>query len=142
VGPLFTRILTNINAVLYVLRNGEEFGYEDYTGQIVFQGGYNPYGNVYGTGEILYDSNLLVKTLNEKEQSLVESYSGCFANPLPLFNPGGEKEVHRLQHWTNMDNFTEFDGKANGPDVHPTRAGYGRLAKIMVESCVSEGPPA
>ena len=71
VTELFTHILTNIGASLYVIRNGSEFGGVNYEGQIVVQGGYDPYGNVYGTGELLEESNALESLLNEREAALV-----------------------------------------------------------------------
>ena len=30
-----------------------------------------------------------------------------------------------------MANFSEYEGKKNGPDIHPTPEGYMKLAKIM-----------
>jgi hypothetical protein len=76
----------------------------------------------------------------------VNFYGGaetCIANPLPRFNPISEKsgikflekEEFRLQTWTNMANTTEFEGKKNGPDIHPTPTGYKQLAAIMRKAC-------
>jgi hypothetical protein len=133
---LFTHILTNIGASLYVLRNGSEFGSINYTGKLVVQGGYDPYGEVFkGQGEILGGSNLLASILNYEEKPVVEKFGGCYANPQPTFNPGGPAESKRLQRWTNMANTTEYAGKKNGPDIHPTPAGYSTLAKIMITDC-------
>jgi len=137
VESLFKHILTNVYAILYAVRNGSSFGGINYTGKIVVQGGYDPYGNVYGTGEVLAGSTTLAAILNKKEAELVEKeeFGACYANPEPKFNPGGKKETARLQKWTNMANFTEFEGKKNGPDIHPTPTGYHQLALIMIEKC-------
>ena len=34
-----------------------------------------------------------------------------------------------------MANTTEYEGKKNGPDIHPTPAGYKELAVIMRKDC-------
>jgi hypothetical protein len=151
VPGLFKHILTNIAKSLYVLRNAHLFNGvpgTDYTGKIVVLGGYDPYGNVFGTGELLKGSNALAQILNVKEAKLVSDtgteaaeeghppFGACYANPQPKFNPLQVKaESERLQKWTNMANFTEFAGKANGPDIHPTLAGYKTLASIMIAGC-------
>jgi hypothetical protein len=145
---LFTGILKNIGGIMYVLRNATAFGYPvSYTGKIVVQGGYDPYGNVFGTGELLSGSNALASILNFKEAKLVTDtgteaeeeghppFGACYANPQPEFNTGKKSEPLRLQKWTNMANFTEFEGKKNGPDIHPTPLGYKQLAKIMKTDC-------
>jgi len=78
---------------------------------------------------------------------VVLTYGGaetCIADPLPRFNPISvkpgtinvlEKEEFRLQTWTNMANTTEFEGKKNGPDIHPTPTGYIELAKNIKKEC-------
>ena len=148
VFELFEHILTNIGASLYVIRNGKEFGGVNYEGKIVVQGGYDPYGNVYGTGELLENSNALVSLLNEHEAALVTATDkvngkgepefgaeACYANPQRRFNPETKKEPEKLSTLTNMANFTEYEGKKNGPDIHPTPAGYQKLAMIMKNDC-------
>jgi hypothetical protein len=56
VEELFGHILKNIGTTLFVLRNAEKFDGvpgTNYTGKIVFQGGYDPFGRVYKTaGEV------------------------------------------------------------------------------------------
>ncbi len=97
------------------------------------QGGYDPYGNVYGTGELLEGSNALASLLNEHEAALVTAKDkvngkgepefgaeACYANPQPRFDPENKLEPKRLSTWTNMANFSEYEGKKNGPDIHPT----------------------
>jgi hypothetical protein len=34
-----------------------------------------------------------------------------------------------------MANFSEFEGKKNGPDIHPTPLGYQELANVMQANC-------
>jgi hypothetical protein len=34
-----------------------------------------------------------------------------------------------------MANFTESNGKKNGPDIHPTPVGYEKLAALMGKEC-------
>ncbi len=133
---LIKHILTNLGASLFAIREGSKFGGINYTGKIVVQGGYDPYGNVFGKGELLPGSVTLAALINKHEGELVTGeFGACFANPLPTFNPGGKKETARLQKWTNMANFTEFEGKKNGPDIHPTPTGYHELALIMKTAC-------
>jgi hypothetical protein len=137
VTPLFKHILTNIGASLYAIRNGEEFGGVNYTGKIVVLTGYDPYGAVFTPGvELLNNSNNLVAALNSEEGALVSSkFGACAANPQPIFNPRNKREPETLQKFTNMANFTEFEGKKNGPDIHPTQIGYAKLAAIMKKAC-------
>jgi hypothetical protein len=90
VEALFGHILHNIGSILFTLRNGSLFGSVNYTGKIIFQGGYDPYGRVYKTaeevtaaqaigpqfkeahlGELLTGSIGLAALLNFHEQKLV-----------------------------------------------------------------------
>jgi hypothetical protein len=161
VNALFAHIVGNLDRILYVLRNGATFGGVNYTGKIILLGGYDPYGVVFklgefgfGTGkELINNSNALTATLNGIEKKNVtdsgdeaakeghEPFEVCFANPQARFNPQNKYEPARLQKLTNMANFTEFGGKkygepgANGPDIHPTLAGYKALTSIMVVAC-------
>lgn len=132
---LFEHILKNVGGILFVLREGSKFGGINYAGKIVVQGGYDPYGNVFGEGELLPGSNALASILNAEEVKVAEKFGACYANPQPYFNPGNKKEPERLQSLTNMANFTEFEGKKNGPDIHPTPAGYAKLAALMKKLC-------
>lgn len=167
-SEIFKHILENIGKIMFAIRKGTVFGGVNYEGKVVFQGGYDPYGNVFGTGELLEGSNTLASILNFKENKLLmdegveaaeeghEAFHVCFANPQPRFDPGTKSEPTRLQAWTNMANFTEFEyepGKflkygekvtiapgdtrsADGPDIHPTPAGYHTLAdSVMKPDC-------
>jgi hypothetical protein len=137
---LFEQIATNQSAALFAIRNAELFDGvpgSNYGGPIIMQGGYDPYGAVFTANvELLPGSNVLAAKLNGVEATNVApTFGACFANPQPYFNPSGAKEPMRLKALTNMGNFTTFEGKANGPDIHPTKAGYARLKTIMVEAC-------
>jgi lysophospholipase L1-like esterase len=143
---LFEQIVTNIKGIIVGLRDGSAFGGVNYTGKIIFQGGYNPFGNVYGKGEIEEGSNALAEQLNLLVQGSITKTmklqgfrvkGACFVNPHPKWNPGGTTEPELLSKWTNMANFTEFEGKKNGPDIHPTPEGYAQLAKEMKEACAA-----
>jgi hypothetical protein len=147
VESLFKHILKNEGSIMFALRHGSLFGGVDYSGKVVFQGGYDPYGNVFGTGELLVGSNALASLLNFHENKLMtdegveaaeeghEAFKACFAAVQPTFNPGNKKEPTRLQAWTNMANTSESNGKKNGPDIHPTPVGYHELALLMIKGC-------
>jgi hypothetical protein len=138
VPPLFKHILTNIAGALYVIRNGASFGGVNYKDKIVVLGVYNAYGAVFVPGkELLPGSNAIATALNSEEAKLVTKpeYGACYANALPTFNPQNNEEPTRLQKFTNMANFTEFEGKKNGPDIHATPLGYQELANIMLAQC-------
>jgi hypothetical protein len=136
VKPLFEHILKNIGASLFAIREGEKFGGINYTGKIVLVGGYDPYGAVFTPGQELLEGSVeLTALLTQEEKKVGEKFGACTANPQPLFNPGNKREPERLQKWTNMANFTEYEGKKNGPDIHPTKEGYNRMATVMVQQC-------
>jgi len=130
---LFTHIVTNNLKIMGTLRGA------GYTGKIIAVGGYDPYGNVFGTGELLASSLLLAETLNSEEEVYFAKapYDACFANPAPKFNPKTHKEPQRLQEWTNMANTNVSNGQKDGPDIHPTPAGYEELTKIIKSDCGS-----
>jgi hypothetical protein len=109
VEELFGHILKNIGRTLFVLRNAEKFTGipgTNYTGQIIFQGGYDPFGRVYKTeaevtaakavgpqfaraklGELDRGTVGLAAVLNGHENELVTfgppenpgEFHGCFA---------------------------------------------------------------
>ncbi len=156
VKELIEHIVKNTSAIVYALRNGSEFGGVNYTGAINFQGGYDPFGNVFANGEpqikngkpqeeLLPGSVPLAGLINSEVKKAVETYgAACYADPLPTFNPISVKpgtaktlalEEYRLQQYTNMANTTKFEGKANGPDIHPTPLGYKVLASNIKKAC-------
>jgi hypothetical protein len=145
---LFEHILHNIGSIVFALRHGELFGSVNYTGKIVFPGAYDPYGNVFGTGELLTGSFSLASILDFHEKKLLtdegteaaeeghEPFKACFTEVLHTFNPGNATEPTKLQTWTNMANFTEFEGKKNGPDIHATPVGYHEIGgALMIKQC-------
>jgi hypothetical protein len=135
---LFKHILTNIAGSLFVIRNGASFGGANYTEKIVVLGAYNPFGAVFTAGkELLSGSNAIASALNGEEAKLVAKpeFAACYADSLPTFNPLNSEEPSQLQKLTNMANFTEFEGKKNGPDIHPTPLGYQELANVMQANC-------
>ncbi len=142
VPALIGTIIKNTEAAAFALRHGSEFGGVDYEGPIKFLASYDPYGSVFVAGEELLPGSVPLAALVNLEEanhfSAPEAEGGfnaCVTNPLPRFNPTGKREPERLQAWTNMANFTEFEGKKNGPDIHPTPAGYEQLAKLLAKSC-------
>jgi lysophospholipase L1-like esterase len=132
------QIITNVSGIITALRNpavdGSEFG----SGKIIFEGTYDSYGNDYGTGELLPGSNTLVAALNgaEKGEFARRPLKACYVDAHSLFNTGTEpSETEHMEEWTNMANFTTFEGKANGPDIHATPLGYKVMAKQISETC-------
>ena len=149
-GPLFTHVLTNVAGILSVIRHGSAFGGVNYTGKIVFDGFYDPFGSVFEVGkELQTGSNLLDLLLNAKARRTVALFGVCYADPQrspanhalafnPLTNGEAAAEPERLQKWTNMANttFAVNGNKAkNGPDIHPTPEGYAVLAKNIEAEC-------
>jgi hypothetical protein len=198
---LFKQILSNISGIMVALRDGASLGLDNgkavnYTGRIIFQGGYNPYGKLFhyayegvqfveehggmtgpykvivgrctvrGTSQAEEEQRIengctasevqpgftsLVKTLNGYEYETVHGgFGACMSFPANKFNPGTQVgEPERLKEWTNMTNGTQTkvgsELKWNGPDIHPTPAGYLELAKEMQKEasskCHKEGLP-
>lgn len=183
VPGLFKQILSNISGIMVALRDGGSLGLDggkavNYTGRIIFQSGYNPFGKLFHfayegvqfvnehggpfgpfgkingrcqvrgntqqqeeekiaggctASEVESGFTALVKTLNEDEYAVVHGgYGACQTFPNKTFNPGTQTgEPERLGEWTNMLNATMTNGKYNGPDIHPTPAGYVQLGKEM-----------
>jgi len=48
VPELFGHIITNIGRIMTAIREGEKFGGVNYAGPVIFQAGYDPYGNLCG----------------------------------------------------------------------------------------------
>jgi hypothetical protein len=200
---LFAQINSNLSGIVLALRDAHTLGLNggkdvDYTGRIIFQGGYNPFGklferafegvqfveehgglagpfgtqpgstNIVGRCEqrqlteaaevkkieegcfaslVHPGFTSLVETLNGFENQTVHGgYGACMTFPVKTWNPGSEKvEPEHLKAWTNMANGSQTNGKYNGPDIHPTSAGYTQLAKEMKTAtfgkCHKEGLP-
>jgi lysophospholipase L1-like esterase len=166
VPSLFTHIITNIGRIDTAIREGEKFGGVNYAGPIIFQAGYDPYGNICGPVinkagldttagplpvpeeacrgafkmkegqvELLEGSNNLAALLTAEEEKNLKPFAMCFANPQTTFDPRNRYEPLRIQTYTNMVNFSESNGKKNGPDIHPTETGYKKLATVMEKAC-------
>jgi lysophospholipase L1-like esterase len=136
-GGLFHHILSNIGGTIKVLREG------GYTGEILMIGFYNPFAT------LLPGSNLLVKALNENLEGLISSETFGpnikIAQPFPVINPEGalfhegetekenaqkrKKETAAICKYTEM--CKEKIVKVSG-DIHPTKAGYTAIGKLMV----------
>ncbi len=134
---LFEQIIVNVDATVIALR---DIG--GYKGPIIFQGGYDPYGNLTGEREVLEGSKESTEILNAAMKANVTAkkvghvkFGLCFVDPQPYFNPGLPKEPERLFELVNMDNTMEYEGKKDGPDIHPTPAGYQQLANEMFSDC-------
>jgi hypothetical protein len=132
-NALFAQIAKNTQGILVLIRDAGEFGIGfNYNGPIDYQGGYNPYGEVFaGQGELLPGTNELAGVENLIQHKVVNAFAACFSDPQLKFNPRNKQEPVRLDKWTNMANFTEYEGKKNGPDIHPTPTGYKKLAALL-----------
>jgi hypothetical protein len=129
---LFAQIVTNSGAVIETLK---ESGFK---GKFIFVGTYNSYGNDYGSGELLPGSNELLAALSAGEKSTFRKgvLKACFVDEQTLFNTQTEpSETEHMELWTNMANFTKFEGKANGPDIHATPLGYEEMAEYIHSNC-------
>jgi hypothetical protein len=147
VPSLVETIIRNTEAVGFALRHAKSFGaLENYEGPITFVASYDPFGAVFVAGkELLTGSVPLAGLINANEAAKFGQkfnpeksefgFEACTANPLPYFNPKNKNEPTRLQTLTNMANGTEFEGKKNGPDIHPTPLGYEKLARIAKHAC-------
>ncbi len=102
--------------------------------------------------EELPESNVLAGALTSFEASTfkeeIKEGGFCIANMQEAFNPSynpadpGEStaperkhEAHLLKSWTNMANRNVSNGKADGPDIHPTMKGYHTIARLMAKDC-------
>jgi lysophospholipase L1-like esterase len=134
------QIITNVTGIITAIDHAKDLGLgtADFKGKFIFEGTYNAYGNDYGTGELLPGSNALVAALAAAEKSAFAKrpLKACTVDPQLLFNPGTEpEETEHMEEWTNMANFTTFEGKANGPDIHATPLGYEVMAKQIHSTC-------
>jgi lysophospholipase L1-like esterase len=140
VPGLIESIIKNTEAAAYAIRSGA-FNAVPYTGKIIFQAGYDPYGVLYRVGEgplggkeLLAGSLGLAALINTHEEeayakpAVEGGFAPCIANPYPKFNPKNRTEPGKLQKWTNM-----LTG-----DIHPTPEGYKVLANLMKADCGGE----
>jgi lysophospholipase L1-like esterase len=137
-GELDKQIITNVSGIIAALNNPAIDGSELKSAKIIFEGTYDSYGNDYGTGELLPGSNALVSALNGAEKGAFarRPLKACYVDAHSLFNTQTEpSETEHMEEWTNMANFTKFEGKSNGPDIHATPLGYKVMAKQISETC-------
>jgi len=126
------QIIANVSGIFGALKSA------GFTGKLIFVGTYNTYGNDYGTGELLPGSNALLAALNGAERATFKkgALKACYADEQTLFNTETEpSETEHMEEWTNMANFTTFEGKKNGPDIHATPLGYEEMAKYINSNC-------
>jgi hypothetical protein len=129
---LFAQIVTNAGATIVTLKQA------GFKGKLIFVGTYNSYGNDYGTGELLAGSNALLGALSAAEKKAFKKgpARACVVDEQTLFNTETEpSETEHMEEWTNMANFTNFEGKANGPDIHATPLGYEKMAEYIKSNC-------
>jgi lysophospholipase L1-like esterase len=133
VGELFGQILTNVTGIVTELKAAAPKAKIDYVGL------YDPYGSLLKEGEELKPGfKALAELFNTEAKGLItakKGFKGCFTDPATIFNPGGAKEPEALQKFTNMANAEEFEGKKDGPDIHPTPLGYEEMAKQLETEC-------
>ncbi len=133
VNELFGQVLTNVTGIVTELKKAAP------KAKIIYQALYDPYGAVLKAKEELKPGFLaLASIFNSKATELLgnkKTFKVCVTNPLREFNPGGATEPERLQEFTNMANTETFEGKKDGPDIHPTPFGYEILALQMEASC-------
>jgi hypothetical protein len=129
---LFAQIVTNAGATIETLKQA------GFKGRFIFVGTYNTYGNDYGTGELLPGSNALLAALSAAEKKAFKKgpAKACVVDEQTLFNTETQpSEKEHMEEWTNMANFTTFEGKANGPDIHATPLGYEKMAEYIKSNC-------
>jgi lysophospholipase L1-like esterase len=137
-GGLIKHILTNIGTTIGVIREA------GYTGRIIVQGFYNPFGT------LLEGSDKLVEVLNSNLEGLIVGKSFgpnlSLAKPYTLVNPSGPlykegetaKEHAKLVKKENKTicKYTEMcPGEIPLPsgDIHPTEKGYKAMGKQFVQ---------
>ncbi len=129
---VFAQIVTNAGATIETLKQA------GFKGKFIFVGTYNSYGNDYGTGELLAGSNALLAALSAAEKKAFKKgpAKACVVDEQTLFNTETEpSETEHMEEWTNMANFTTFEGKSNGPDIHATPLGYEKMAEYIKSNC-------
>lgn len=117
---LFAEVGRNLGLILGDLRGAAPHA------RIVVLGLYNPFGAT------LQGANQLTAQLNEVMDADAAAVQAGFADPLPLFNPGGAQEGPTICLLTNMC--------AEKPDIHPTDLGYKVLAGVILRQYLAELP--
>jgi lysophospholipase L1-like esterase len=118
---LFAHIAGNLALILGDLRAAAPHA------QIIVLGLYNPFGST------IAGADQLTAALNETLASVAGAVGARFADPLPIFNPGGALEAPTICLLTNM--CTPL------VDIHPTELGYAVLAGTILRQYVLGLPP-
>jgi lysophospholipase L1-like esterase len=119
---VFAHIGANLALILGELRAAAPHA------QIIVLGLYNPFG------ETIAGADALTAALNDVEAGVAARVGARFADPLPIFNPPGALERPTICLLTNM--CTPL------VDIHPTTAGYGALAGVILRQYVFGLPSA
>jgi lysophospholipase L1-like esterase len=138
-GEVGKQIITNITGIFTAIKGA------GFKGRLILEGTYDAYGNDREEGEpefgheLLPGSNELVAALAAEEKKTFKkgTLKACYSDPQLLFNTQNAEEPVHMKEWTNMDNFTTFEGKANGPDIHATPLGYEVMAAQIDSTCGS-----
>jgi lysophospholipase L1-like esterase len=138
-GEVGKQIITNVTGIFTAIKGA------GYKGKLIFEGTYDSYGNDREEGEpefgheLLPGSNELVAALAAEEKKTFKKgpLKACYSDAQTLFNTENAEEPVHMKEWTNMDNFTTFEGKANGPDIHATPLGYEKMAEQINSTCKS-----
>jgi lysophospholipase L1-like esterase len=117
---LFEEVGKNLGVILGDLRGAAPHA------RIIVLGLYNPFGST------LEGANQLTERLNEVISADAAAVQAGFADPLPLFNPGGAQEGPTICLLTNMCTAK--------PDIHPTDLGYKVLAGVILQQYLAELP--
>jgi len=133
VAELFGQILTNVRGIVTELKKSAP------KAKVIYVGLYDPYGSLLEEGvELKPGFRTLAGLFNTEAKTLItakKGIKGCFTDPATVFNPGGATEPEALQKFTNMANTEEYEGKHDGPDIHPTPLGYEEIAKQIETEC-------
>ncbi|MGO9761211.1 MAG: hypothetical protein ACLP1Q_08135, partial [Solirubrobacteraceae bacterium] len=137
-GEVGKQIVTNITGIFTAIKGA------GFKGKLILEGTYDSYGNDRLEGEpeagheLLPGSNELLAALNGAEKATFKKgpLKACYSDAQTLFNTENPvTEPENMHAWTNMDNFTTFEGKANGPDIHATPLGYEKMAEQINSTC-------
>jgi lysophospholipase L1-like esterase len=125
IGGLIQGIAGNVTQIVGALRKTAP------KARVVFLGLYNPYPATIPGGDALSQA------LNATLKTVVTGLGARFADPLPVFNPtsvtGASEtgDVPTICSLTNMCPGGTYSPTSPLADIHPTDAGYAKLAQII-----------